>query len=541
MRRIGLLLWPIAFALGLTAEWVAFGWNQPRRWIPDLVVGWTLIGCGLVASARRPESRSGVLMAAAGFTWFIGNFAAVDFDAVAWAAAQGIYLHRGPLVHLILAYPGGRLPSGLSRIAVMAAYAAAAVAPVWGSEIAAIVLSVLVVAVSVREYVRAVGRHRRARAVSVWAAAGFGLVVAGGAAGRLALPPGDVSVPSLLAYEVVLSSIAGGLLAGLLSAPWDRAAVTDLVVELGEARAGTLRGELSRALGDPSLEVGYWVAEAEAFVDAQGREFLLPDPDSGRAVTVVRRGEEPVAAIVHDQAVLDDPGLLEAVTSAAQLAESNARFQAELQRRVAELAASRRRMLEAGDEERRRLEGRLREGPERRLEGLADTLRRGRLSAPGEGTRDRIARAEEQLARTLEELRTLARGLHPHLLSEHGLAGALDTLAQDFPVPIDIEVVGNRLEPQIELVVYFVCAEALANVAKHASASRIAMSVTTVEGRVEVEIEDDGVGGADPARGSGLRGLADRIETLGGTLRVESLPGQGTRLTAEIPLGGEAV
>jgi signal transduction histidine kinase len=540
MRRIGLLLWPAALALGLTAEWVAFGWSQPRQWVPDLAVGWTFIGCGLIASARRPESHSGALMAATGFAWFIGNFAAVDVDPVAWAAAQGIYLHRGPLVHLILAYPGGRLPSRPSRTAVVAGYAAAVVAPVWDSEIPAIVLAVLVVAVLARDYLRAVGRNRRARAFSVWAAAGFGLVVAGGAAARLALPPADVVVPSLLAYEVVLASIAVGLFAGLLAAPWDRAAVTDLVVELGEVRAGTLRGELSRALGDPSVEVGYWVAGAEAFLDTEGRELRLPDPDSGRAVTLVRRGEEPVAAIVHDPAVLNDPGLVEAITSAAQLAASNARLQAELQRRVAELAASGRRILEAGDEERQRLEGRLREGAERRLEGLAETLRRGRLSAPGEVTKDRIARAEDQLTRTLEDLRRLARGLHPHVLSEHGLEGALAALAQDFPVPIEIQVSGSRVETQIEIVAYFVCAEALANVAKHASASRVTVSVAAVGGRVRVQIQDDGVGGADPAHGSGLRGLGDRVETVGGTLQVESVPGGGTRLTAEIPLGGEA-
>ena len=541
MRRIGLLLWRAAFALGLAAEWVAFGWSDARQWIPDLVVGWTLIGCGLIASARLPGSRSGVLMAASGFTWFLGNFADVDLDAVAWIAGQGVFVHRGPLVHLILAYPSGRPSSRVAGAAVVAGYAVAVVTPIWSSEAAAIVLSALLVAVSGREYMRAVGRHRRTRALSVWAAGGFGVVVAGGAAARLALPPGDVSVLSLMAYQAVLCSIAGGLLAGLLSASWQRAAVTDLVVELGEARPGTLRTELSRALADPSLEVGYRVAGVDAFVNAEGRELRLPDPDSGRAVTLVRRGNEPVAAIIHDPAVLDDPGLVEAVTSAARLGASNARLQADLQRRVAELAASRRRILEARDEERLRLEGRLREGAERRLEGLGHTLRRGRLSSTGEETKERIRGAEEQLARTLEEVRRLARGLHPHLLSEHGLAGALAVLAQDLPVPIDIEVTANRVEPEIEVVAYFVCSEALANVAKHASASGVAVSVTAVEDCVTVEIEDDGVGGADPARGSGLRGLADRVETLGGTLRVESPPGQGTRLTAEFPLGGEAV
>jgi signal transduction histidine kinase len=540
MRRIGLLLWPAAFALGLAAEWVAFGWSAPLQWIPDLVAGWALIGCGLIASARRPESRSGVLMAASGFTWFLGNFAAADLGAVAWIADQGIYIHRGPLVHLILAYPSGQLSSRLARAAVVAGYAAAVVPPVWGSEVATIVLSVFLVVVAIREYVRAVGRYRRARALSVWSASGLGFVLAGGGAARLVLPPGDVSGPSLLAYEAVLCSIAGGLLAGLLSAPWERVAVTDLVVELGEARSGTLRGELSKALGDPTLEVGYWLPETGAFVDSTGRALSLPDPGSERSVTIVEREGRPVAALVHDPAVLDDPGLLEAVTSAARLAASNARLQAEVQGRVVELAASRRRIVEAGDEERRRLERRLHDGTERRLGELAATLRRARMDASLERTRERILRAEHHLQRTLEDLRRLAHGLHPRILSEHGLEGALAWLAEGFPVPVELDVRIGRVSSRAEVAVYFVCSEGLANVAKYASASRVVISVTSDDARVTVAVEDDGVGGAAPARGSGLRGLADRIETLGGTLRVDSVPGQGTRLAAEIPLGGEA-
>ena len=312
------------------------------------------------------------------------------------------------------------------------------------------------------------------------------------------------------------------------------------MVELGEARAGTLRGELSRALGDPSLEVGYWVPETGAFVDSEGQVLSPPDPGSKRSVTIVERDGQPVAALVHDSAVLDDPGLLEAVASAARLGASNARLQAEVQARVVELTASRRRILEAGDEERRRLERRLHDGAERRLLELAQTLRRGRMDAALERTRDQIAHAEHQLERTIEDVRRLAYGLHPRILSEHGLADALAWLAESFPVPIEIEIAIGRMSSRVEAAAYFVCAEALANVVKYASASRVAVAVTSDDARVTVAVEDDGVGGADPARGSGLRGLADRIETLGGTLRVDSAPGQGTRLTAEIPLGGEA-
>ena len=539
MRRLG----PVGMAgaaLGVTAEWVGFGWGDPRHWIPDLAVGWTFIGCGLVAWARRPESRSGPLMAATGFTWFLWNFGDVGMAAPAWVAAHMVYLHRGPLVQLVLTYPSGRPSSRLAKAAVAVGYAAAVITPVWDSQVATIVLAGLLVAVSARGYVEAVGRTRRARLIALQATAGLSLVLAGIAAARLLLPPGNVSGLSLVVYEVSLCMLAGGLLAGLLVAPWQRAAIADLVVELGEAHSGTLRGQLSRALGDPSLELGYWLPDRTVFIDAESRTLSLPPPGSGRSVTVVEGQGQPVAALVHDPAVLEDPGLLEAVASAAQLAASNARLRAEVQARVVELAASRRRILAARDEERQRLERRLHEGAERRLGELADTLRRGRRSASGKRTRDQMARAEEQLGRTLEELRRLAHGLHPRVLSEHGLEGALEALAEDLSLPVQVEVRGDQVPERVAVATYFVCAEALTNVAKHAAAAHVAVAVTSSEGRVRVEIADDGVGGADPGRGSGLRGLADRVETFGGTLQVESTAGHGTRLAAEIPLGGQA-
>src|SRR6266542_3136194 len=488
MRRLGLVLLAGGL-LGLTAEWVGFGWGDPSHWIPDLAVGWTFVGPGLIAWARRPASRTGPLLAATGFTWFLGNFAQVGVAAVAWAAAHLVYLHRGPLVQLVLTYPSGRPGSRLVRGAVAVGYAAAVITPIWRNTGATILLAGLLVAVCARDYVRAVGPFRRARLMAVQAAAGLSLVLAGTAAARLLLPPEEVSGPSLLVYEVALCVLAVTLLAGLLVAPWQRAVVTDLVVELGEARSGTLRGELSRALGDPSLEVGYWLPDRAVFVDAEGGVLRLPAPGSGRSVTTVEREGQPVAVLVHDPAVLEDPGLLEAVTSAARLAAANARLQAEVRARVVELAASRRRILAARDEERRRLERRLHDGAEARLEELAAPLRRGRRSATDKRTREQLAHAEDQLTQTLEELRRLGHGLHPRVLSEQGLESALAALAKDLPLPVDIN--------------------------------------------------DDGVGGADPAHGSGLRGLADRVETLGGTLRVESVPDRGTRLAADIPFGGE--
>ena len=541
MRWFRLLLWPAGAAVGIAAEWIFFGWDDPRHWVPDLVTGWTLIACGLVAWSRRPESRSGALMAATGFSWFLGNFATAGVAPVDWLGAHALYVYRGPLIHLLITYPSGRLSSPFDRAAVAVGYAATVVTPVWQSEIATIVLAVLLVAVCARSYVGAVGLARRARLLALRAAAGLGLVLSAGASARLAVPAEHANEPSLLALEATLAAVAGGLLAGLLSPSWGRAVVTDLVVELGESRSGTLRDELARALGDPSLGVGYWVQNAGAFVDSEGRPFALPEPGSARSVTMIEGDGQPVAALVHDPAVLDDPGLREAVSSAAQLAAANARLQAEVRAQMAELRASRRRLLEAGNQERRRLEQRLHEGAERRLEQLAAELRGTRLSARSEAAAEHVERIEAQLARTLEELRRLAHGLHPRVLAEAGLLGALESLAEQAPIRVEVVAPVARLPAEAESVAYFVCSEALTNIAKHASASRASISVTTDEGQVRIEIEDDGLGGADPVRGTGLRGLADRVEALGGAFHVESPPGGGTRLAAEIPLGGETV
>ncbi|HEX3267651.1 MAG TPA: ATP-binding protein [Gaiellaceae bacterium] len=539
MRLFRFALWPAGAALGILAERLYFGWGDGRHWIPDLVTGWSLIACGLVGWSRRPESRSGALMAATGFAWFAGNFATADLGPLDWLAAHALYLYRGPLFHLALSYPRGRLAGRIERAAVAVGYVAAIVTPAWRSGTTTIVLASLLVGVAGRSYLRSAGRERRERLAALQATTFLGAVLAADALVRFAVSTEEAKDATLLANEAALVALAVSLLAGLLRWPWERAEVTDFVVELGEARSGTLRDALARALGDPTLELGYWLPESGAYVDAAGRSLELPAAGSARAVTRVERDGQAVAVLVHDPAVLDDPGLVEAVAAAARLAASNARLQAEVRAQVSELQESRRRLVRAGDEERRRLEQRLREGAERRLVALGHVLER----ASGNTNRTRTAeieRARDQLARALADLHDLARGLHPRTLTEQGLEAALASLARRSPVPVELAVPAERLPAEVEAAAYFICSEALANIAKYASASRVVVRVTADDRAALVEIVDDGVGGADPAQGSGLRGLADRVEALGGALRLESPPGGGTRLSAELPLHGEA-
>jgi signal transduction histidine kinase len=316
-------------------------------------------------------------------------------------------------------------------------------------------------------------------------------------------------------------------------------AVSELIARLNEApQRGELRDAIARALGDPSLEVAYWLPEDERFVDVGGHRVELPSPGSGRAVTTVERDGESVAALVHDPMLEEQHEHVQAVCSAAALALDNERLDAELRAKVEELRASRERMLSVGLEERRRLERDLHDGAQQRLVSTALSVRlaRERLREEPESAELLLSSAGDELEAALEELRELARGIHPAVLTDRGLATALETLAHRAPLPVELESLPReRLPEAVELASYFVVSEALTNVAKYAYASHAKVSIEHDNGRVVVAVEDDGVGGADPARGTGLRGLADRLGILEGRLEVDSEVGRGTTVTARIP------
>jgi signal transduction histidine kinase len=193
----------------------------------------------------------------------------------------------------------------------------------------------------------------------------------------------------------------------------------------------------------------------------------------------------------------------------------------------------------AADQTRRRIERDLHDGAQQRLVSLALRLRGVAAAIPPElgEVHEELAGVGAELDEVLGELRELSRGIHPAILSEGGLGPALRTLARRSAVPVELQVATDgRLPERVEVTAYYVVAEALTNVAKHARASLVQVEVTATDGRVRLDVRDDGVGGADPARGSGLVGLKDRVEATGGTLRVESRPGQGTSLLAELPI-----
>jgi signal transduction histidine kinase len=322
------------------------------------------------------------------------------------------------------------------------------------------------------------------------------------------------------------------IVAGLAAIRRRRGPLGDLVVELGRAQPGEVGRSLARTLGDPTLELALWLPDRAIFVDEAGAPVDTRQAPDGRALTTIGSASEPLAVLIHDERLLGQRSLLEAAGSAGRLALENTRLQAELRAQLAELRASRARMAEAADAERRRLERDLHDGAQQRLLALGLALQ---LLRDKNADDDLLAQAQVELQLALRELRDLARGIHPTILSEQGLAPAVRSLADRAPIPVRVEAVEARYPAPVETAVYFAVAEALANVAKHADARSAAVSLARANGRLLVEISDDGCGGATAHPGGGLQGLADRVAAAGGTLRIGGDPGDGTTIQIEVP------
>ena len=358
------------------------------------------------------------------------------------------------------------------------------------------------------------------------------MLTAGGVAALVGVSAGAEHA-ELWAYDAVIVLVAALFALDLARGRWNEATVTGLVVDLGDVpEEGVLRERLAAALGDRTLALGFWSLDEEAFLDGSGRRLDLPE-GAGSEVTVVREGGAPVAVLVHDAATLEDPALRDSVAAAVRVAVANVRLQREIRRQADELNASRRRIVEAADLERRRLERELHDRTEARLAQLEQLL----VGAAADGADPAmLAETLGELVAARTELAELAQGIHPRVLTEQGLSAALADLARRAPVAVALAVSDERLPAPLEAAAYFVCSEALANVAKHAGATSAAIEVARANGRLRVAVSDDGAGGADAA-GSGLRGLADRVEALGGGFAVESEPGRGTTVAADLPIG----
>jgi len=539
-----------------------------------LLVGASLIASGVIGWTRRPVSRIGPLLVAAGLL-----FLASGIQVAPWPAAFTLGLVVGEsflnvLALALLTFPSGHagtrgewmllvvivglvlpgivIPSLFTdpldlcgdcprNLVVVADAPAVADAFRLLATVLAVPVSAAFVVVLTRRWRSATPAARRALAPVIAAGLLLGIVTLGNEIPQLfgALP--DRSTVWTRVRLVAILSTSLGFLWGLLRTRIARAAVGDLVVELGKATIPEeeLQAALAARLGDPTLEIAYHVPERSGYVDGAGRSTDLPVDRKGRAVTILEADGAPLAALVHDEFLRHDPEILEAVTAAARLAISNERLRADMQAQVEEVRASRARIVEAGDVERRGVERDLHDGAQQRLVTLSMKLGVLREHAAGTVGRDvavALERASEHLREAINELRELARGIYPAALTDEGLPAAIRSLADRAPMPVTVEsLFQGRPPPSVEATAFFVIGEALTNIAKHAPSAAVTIRVGEDGSALLVEVRDDGGGGADLERGSGLRGLDDRVAASGGTLTIVSPPGEGTALHAVIP------
>jgi PAS domain S-box-containing protein len=648
-----------------------------------LFVSMSFVFAGLIGWSRRPHNRTGMLMVAVGFGVLVGSLSEANYSLPHTLGALFGSMFIAIFIHLLLAYPSGELISRRARVLVGLGYATAFLAPLVDSMFPATenckphacpdnlvlvshnhtahvvetaVLTTVAVLLFVAAFALLVGRWRRATPAlrrilrPVYLAGGLSVLLL--AIGFVVTPfTGVGNTLVSIALIATFTAVPFLFLAGLLGTTLARGTgVGAIFREIPErATPGEVQEGLRLALRDQTAEVAYWYEEGGHYVDIEGNRFDLPPDTPRRVVTRLEYADTPVAAIVHDAALLTEPELLQTITNAARVAlerdklliDIRARAEryrgllqampdlmfrisregtylsynapnphdlvveqvvglsvwdrlprdlaerilqagraavdqgqpqvieysveidgerrhyegrfapsgddeflmivreiTERKRQQQELEASRARIVAAGDEARRKLERNLHDGAQQRLVSISLSLRlaQGQLRTDPAGAEKLLDASREELAQALEELRELARGIHPAVLTDRGLEAALESLAARAPLPVTIDGPAVTLPPAVEAAAYYVVSEALANVSKYAQASSVNVTVGHTNGCALIEVADDGVGGADPGRGSGLRGLADRVASLQGKLDVDSPPGAGTRVRAEIPL-----
>ncbi|MBA2264671.1 MAG: sensor histidine kinase [Chloroflexi bacterium] len=583
-RALALAAGVIAFAAVTTVVGMASG-APPQFLVADLVMGLTFVASGLIAVWLRPHSPAGPMLLVCGALWFVGSYAPSGQPVVTHLgfAFEGYYDLVLAALLLMLSSPSLRLEPRWLIGALGAAMAARSLGrlllqdpvrvfdcaecaanpfAIWpnlaafeaveiASNLAISGLAALVGVVALSRLLRSGPVLRRVR---------LPILVAGGLA---------MTARTYDSFEYAWSTATGALLVEITE-PWGEifawvgfgarvlVPIGFVVATLRLRRApgplgplsaglerprgsGTVGDALRTALGDPSL-VLLRPVDGKAWITEDAAPAALPSPDHGRAVTMIGPEDRASAAIVHDPALLEQPELLAAVVRVLRLALENERLESELREQLRAVTESRERIVTAAEEERRRLERDLHDGAQQRLIGVMLALQQARSTADAEAApkllREQLDAAAREITEAIHELRELARGIHPAILEDAGLEAAVTALARRVGIPVDVGMtLDGRLPRLVESTAYFTIAEALTNTQRHARASHATVRVVQAGASLELEVSDDGQGGAAAERGSGLRGLADRVMALGGRFEVVSDAGRGTRIRATIPTG----
>jgi signal transduction histidine kinase len=578
MRRVNLArlaAGPVALAVGVGVVAVAQG---PGRFTTyagrsgvatalTVAAGLALVMAGLVTSLSTRAWRTGDLAMLAGVVWFAPVW-------VGWDEGPPLVRSLGMLaagfafpllLHLVLAYPSGRLRVAVARALVSAAYLEAALAAIgralfrdpffdpdcWANctdnlfllrslpqlaraiEVAdrwfTVAAAAALVTLCAWRLLRDSGPARRALLPVVLPAILLAAAVVAHAIALQRRPLEDPSNPAFSAIFIIgcvaVLLLAAGLVWAAVRTRVQRRAVAQIATSLGQAPPpGYLRAALAKAVGDPDLQIAYWLPDSQRHVDANGRPVAQPIAGPGRPVTTLVRDGRRIAVVSHTAAL---PDLERELGAAVRLALENERLQAEVLSRLDELRASRVRIVETGDSERRRLEQNLHDGAQQRLLALSYDLRLAHAQAHADGdhqTGSLLTQATDQAQAALDELRELAHGIYPAILTEAGLAPALASLADAAPLPVEVgDVAGGRYPAAVETAAYLLVAEALQDAAGR-GASHAVVSVARDVGRLVVTVEDDGTDRTSP-----MVQLADRVGALEGRLTVEP-----TQLRAEL-------
>jgi signal transduction histidine kinase len=552
------LLAPLVVASGLVIGVLGVQANiSGARIVVDVGLAWALIAAALLTLERPRWGRTRLLLGGAAL-----GLLAADLD---WASTSALWtlglileqLWVAFLAALLLTFPGGRSASPVVRWTIAGTLAVTLVGQAIGAlvdpdardvvsvfphegitdaldrvqETAGVALAVVVLLVVLRRLHTLRGAATRSQR-PLLITAGVAIPVGLGWLGLVIAVDGSRSRAETIARAVLLL-LPLGVVAGIVWSRLRRPEASQLVVELRAQTAATMGERLARTLGDPTLEIAYKLGDG-SYVDAAGRSVELPR-GAGRAITSVTAGGEEVAALVHDPDLLDEPALVESVRATASLVLEIERLGAEVRSQLAEVRASRERLVSAADAERRRIERDLHDGAQQRLVTLSVAL--GLEASRGDSaTADVLSRAQDEVEEAITELRDLARGIHPTLLRDEGLQAAIEALARRASISVTVRgTVPNRLPDQIELGAYFLISEALTNIAKHASATEASVLLDQGSGVLRVTVSDNGVGGTRLTAGSGLMGLRDRLDALDATFALESTPGHGTTIRAELP------
>jgi signal transduction histidine kinase len=523
------------------------------------------LAAGTLAWYRRPSNRIGALILAAGAAVFLGGIGNTNIPLFIAVGAVAATLPLAAVIHLLLAFPSGRVRGRAPRATVIAAYVTAIVLQAprylfdasgpapdltivdvpWAATVGAVAQAVagpavmVVTAVVLWRRLMAAPRDQRRVLLPLY---GYGIVsvLFIPLSTRLLAPAFGwssevVGCSQLIVLALVPIAFALGVLRGGFARTGELEELgTWLGSSAGERPA--LTAALAGTLGDPSLEVWFWVPERGAFVDVQGAPITDQTPPWPRGVEVVELNERRIGAFVYDAHLIGEPELVRTAGQVVAIALDRERLTAELRSSRRALQLSRERIVDAADAERRRIAQDLHDSLQMQLVLLAlEAQQLANAEAAASSVSERATRLRKGIDAAASELRQIVHEVMPAALVERGLSAAVDDLADRMPIPTTLTIDPRPLPTAVESTAYFVVSEALTNAVKHSGATGIAVDIQHEPGRLLVDINDDGIGGAATNGGSGLRGMADRVDVLDGRLTVKSPPGGGTHIHVEVP------